>query len=48
MTINKDAAKVSIVKITAQDNEPPVTTIICTGSQRLESYTATVYDQYGE
>ena len=47
VTINKDAAKVSIVKITAQDNEPPVTTIICTGSQRLESYTATVYDQYG-
>lgn len=47
VTINKDAAKVSIVKITAQDNEPPVTTIICTGSQRLEYYTATVYDQYG-
>ena len=48
VTINKDAAKVSIVKITAQNNEPPVTTIICTGSQRLEYYTATVYDQYGE
>ena len=48
VTINKDAAKVSIVKITAQDNEPPVTTIICTGSQRSEDYTATVYDQYGE
>ena len=47
VTIKKDEAKVSIVKITAQDNEPPVTTIICTGSQRLESYTATVYDQYG-
>ena len=48
VTINKDAAKVSIVKITAQDNEPPVTTIICTGSQRSEDYTATVYDQYGK
>ena len=48
VTIKKDAAKVSIVKITAQDNEPPVTTIICTGNQRLEYYTATVYDQYGE
>ena len=48
VAINKDAAKVSIVKITAQDNEPPVTTIICTGSQRLEYYTATAYDQYGE
>lgn len=47
VTINKDTAKVSFVKITAQDNEPPVTTIICTGSQRLEYYTATVYDQYG-
>ena len=47
VTIKKDAAKVSIVKITAQDNEPPVTTIICTGNQRLEYYTATVYDQYG-
>ena len=47
VTINKAAAEVSIVKITAQDNEPPVTTIICTGSQRTESYTATVYDQYG-
>lgn len=48
VTINKAAAEVSIVKITAQDNEPPVTTIICTGSQRLEYYTATVYDQYGK
>ena len=48
VTINKAAAEVSIVKITAQDNEPPVTTIICTGSQRMESYTATVYDQYGK
>lgn len=48
VTINKAAAEVSIVKITAQDNEPPVTTIICTGSQRSESYTATVYDQYGK
>lgn len=47
VTINKDAAKETFVKITAQDNEPPVTTIICTGSQRTESYTATVYDQYG-
>lgn len=47
VTINKAAAEVSIVKITAQDNEPPVTTIICTGSQRLVPYTATVYDQYG-
>ena len=47
VTINKAAAEVSIVKITAQDNEPPVITIICTGSQRLEYYTATVYDQYG-
>ena len=47
VTIKKDAAKVSIVKITAQDGEPPVITIICTGSQRSESYTATVYDQYG-
>ena len=47
VTINKDEAKVSIVKITAQDNEPPVTIITCTGSQRSESYTATVYDQYG-
>ena len=47
VNINKAAAEVSIVKITAQDNEPPVTTIICTGSQRLEYYTATVYDQYG-
>ena len=48
VTINKVAAKVSIVKITAQGGATPVTTIICTGSQRLESYTATVYDQYGE
>ena len=32
VTINKDAAKVSIVKITAQDGEPPVTIITCTGS----------------
>ena len=48
VTINKAAAEVSIVKITAQDNEPPVTTIICTGSQRLEYYTATAYDQYGK
>ena len=47
VTINKDTAKETFVKITAQDNEPPVTTIICTGSQRLEYYTATVYDQYG-
>ena len=47
VTINKAALKETFVKITAQDNEPPVTTIICTGSQRLESYTATVYDQYG-
>lgn len=48
VNINKAAAEVSIVKITAQDNKPPVTTIICTGNQRLEYYTATVYDQYGE
>ena len=47
VTINKEPAKVSIVKITAQGGATPVTTIICTGSQRLESYTATVYDQYG-
>ena len=47
VTIHKDAAKVSIVRITAQGGETPVTTIICTGSQRLEYYTATVYDQYG-
>ena len=47
VTINKDTAKETFVKITAQDNEPPVTTIICTGSQRLVPYTATVYDQYG-
>ena len=47
VTINKDTAKVSIVKITAQDGEPPVTIITCTGSQRLEYYTATAYDQYG-
>ena len=48
VTIHKDAAKVSIVRITAQEGETPVTTIICTGSQRLEYYTATVYDQYGK
>lgn len=48
VTINKDTAKVSIVRITAQGGETPVTTIICTGSQRLEYYTATVYDQYGK
>ena len=48
VTIHKDAAKVSIVRITAQGGETPVTTIICTGSQRLEYYTATVYDQYGK
>ena len=48
VTINKAPATVSIVKITAQDGEPPVTTIICTGNQRLEYYTATVYDQYGK
>lgn len=48
VTINKDAAKETFVKITAQDNEPPVTIITCTGSPRLESYTATVYDQYGK
>ena len=47
VTINKDAAKVSIVKITGQGGATPVTTITCTGSQRLEYYTATVYDQYG-
>ena len=47
VTINKAAAEVSIVKITAQDGEPPVTIITCTGSQRLEYYTATTYDQYG-
>ena len=47
VTIHKDAATVSIVRITAQGGETPVTTIICTGSQRLEYYTATVYDQYG-
>ena len=48
VTINKDTAKETFVKITAQDNEPPVTLIICTGSPRLEYYTATVYDQYGK
>ena len=48
VTINKATPKETFVKITAQDNEPPVTTIICTGSQRLEYYTATVYDQYGK
>lgn len=47
VTINKAAAEVSIVKITAQENEPPVTIITCTGTQRLEYYTATTYDQYG-
>lgn len=47
VTINKAAPKETFVRITAQDNEPPVTTIICTGSQRSEDYTATVYDQYG-
>lgn len=47
VTINKDAAKETFVKITAQDNEPPVTIITCTGTQRLEYYTATAYDQYG-
>lgn len=47
VTINKAAAEVSIVTITAQDNEPPVTIIACTGTQRLEYYTATAYDQYG-
>ncbi len=47
VTINKDEAKVSIVKITAQGGATPVTIITCTGSQRSESYTATVYDQYG-
>ena len=48
VTINKDTPKETFVKITAQDNEPPVTLIICTGSPRLEYYTATVYDQYGK
>ena len=48
VTINKEPAKVSIVKITAQGGATPVTIITCTGSQRLEYYTATVYDQYGE
>ena len=48
VTINKEAAKVSIVRIAGQDSATPVTTIICTGSQRLEYYTATVYDQYGK
>ncbi len=48
VTINKAAAEVSIVKITAQGGATPVTTIICTGSQRLEYYTATTYDQYGK
>ena len=47
VTINKDTAKETFVKITAQGGATPVTTIICTGSQRLEYYTATVYDQYG-
>ena len=48
VTINKDTAKVSIVEITGQGGATPVTIITCTGSQRSESYTATVYDQYGE
>jgi peptidoglycan hydrolase-like protein with peptidoglycan-binding domain len=48
VNINKDTAKETFVKITAQDNEPPVTIITCTGSQRSEDYTATVYDQYGK
>ena len=48
VTINKATPKETFVEITAQDGEAPVTTIICTGSQRLEYYTATVYDQYGE
>ena len=47
VTINKAAAEVSIVKITAQGGATPVTIITCTGSQRLEYYTATTYDQYG-
>lgn len=47
VTINKDTAKVSIVKITGQDDATPVTIITCTGTQRLEYYTATTYDQYG-
>ena len=47
VTINKATPKETFVKITAQDNEPPVTIITCTGSPRLEYYTATVYDQYG-
>ena len=47
VTINKDEAKVSIVKITAQGGATPITIITCTGSPRLEYYTATVYDQYG-
>lgn len=47
VTINKDTAKVSIVKITGQDDATPVTIITCTGTQRLAYYTATAYDQYG-
>ena len=47
VTINKAAEEISFVKITAQEGEPPVTIITCTGSQRLEYYTATAYDQYG-
>lgn len=47
VTINKAAAEVSIVKITGQGGATPVTIITCTGTQRLEYYTATVYDQYG-
>ena len=48
VTINKAAAEVSFVKITAQGGATPVTIITCTGSQRSETYTATAYDQYGE
>ena len=47
VTINKAAAEVSIVKITGQGGATPVTIITCTGTQRLEYYTATAYDQYG-
>ena len=47
VTINKAAAEVSFVKITAQGGATPVTIITCTGSQRSETYTATAYDQYG-
>lgn len=48
VTINKAAAEVSIVKITGQGGATPVTIITCTGTQRLEYYTATAYDQYGK